>query len=223
MPPALRTTSRSQYAPVFLENEIITSREPGRNLIEPRLASHRAKNRLRRARACRTTSSMPELKDFASSVAIVVSSCDAFFDAWRPFAFFFRKHWSDCPFPVFLIVNRLRVRSNFLQPITVGPDRDWAANMDVALKQITQPYVLYLQEDYFLEWSGEPGAVGRRFRLRLRPRRRFFLLLRPVTAGARFRAAKRSLRDCAQGIRRAHPAPGDPVEKRCPPIRPATG
>src|SRR6476660_5718008 len=40
-----------------------------------------AKNRLRSARACPTTSSMPELKDFASSVAIVVSSCDAFFDA----------------------------------------------------------------------------------------------------------------------------------------------
>src|ERR1700704_4271794 len=34
--------------------------------------------------------SMPELKDFASSVAVVVSSCDAFFDVWRPFAFFFR-------------------------------------------------------------------------------------------------------------------------------------
>jgi hypothetical protein len=103
--------------------------------------------------ACRTTSSMPELKDFASSVAIVVSSCDAFFDAWRPFVFFFRKHWSDCPFPIFLIVNRLRVRSNFIQPITVGPDRDWAANMQVALNQITQPYVLYLQEDYFLNGS----------------------------------------------------------------------
>jgi hypothetical protein len=99
---------------------------------------------------------MPELKDFASSVAIVVSSCDAFFDAWRPFVFFFRKHWGDCPFPRFLIVNRLRIRSAFIQPITVGPDRDWAANMDVALKQITQPYVLYLQEDYFLN-----GPVNR--------------------------------------------------------------
>ena len=93
---------------------------------------------------------MLELKDFASSVAIIASSCDAFFDAWRPFVFFFRKHWSDCPFPIFLIVNRLRVRSNFIQPITVGPDRDWAANMQIALNQIAQPYVLYLQEDYFL-------------------------------------------------------------------------
>jgi hypothetical protein len=99
---------------------------------------------------------MPELKDFASSVAIIVSSCDAFFDAWRPFVFFFRKYWSDCPFPIFLIVNRLRVGSNFLQPIPVGPDRDWASNMQVALAQISQPYVLYLQEDYFLN-----GAVKR--------------------------------------------------------------
>ena len=93
---------------------------------------------------------MPELKDFASSVAIVVSSCDAFFDAWRPFVFFFRKHWSDCPFPVFLIVNRLRVRSNFFNRSRSDRTEDWAANMDVALEQITQPYVLYLQEDYFL-------------------------------------------------------------------------
>ena len=106
--------------------------------------------------ACRTTFSMPELKDFASSVAVVVSSCDAFFDAWRPFVFFFRKYWNDCPFPRFLIVNRLRVRSSFIQPITVGPDRDWAANMQVALKQIRQPYILYLQEDYFLN-----GPVNR--------------------------------------------------------------
>jgi hypothetical protein len=94
---------------------------------------------------------MPELKDFARSVAIVVSSCDAFFDAWRPFVFFFRKHWSDCPFPAYLIVNRLRVRSSVIQPIAVGRDRDWAANMEIALNQISQPYVLYFQEDYFLK------------------------------------------------------------------------
>ena len=93
---------------------------------------------------------MPELKAFASSVAILVSSCDAFFDAWRPFVFFFRKHWADCPFPVFLIVNRLQVRSTLLQPIPVGPDRDWASNMQVALSHIPQPYILYMQEDYFL-------------------------------------------------------------------------
>lgn len=96
---------------------------------------------------------MPELKAFASSVAVVVSSCDAFFDAWRPFVFFFRKHWPDCPFPVYLIVNRLKVRSSFVQPIAVGPDREWASNMITALESISQPYLLYFQEDYFLNGS----------------------------------------------------------------------
>jgi hypothetical protein len=93
---------------------------------------------------------MPELKAFASSVAVVVSSCDAFFDAWRPFVFFFRKHWSDCPFPIHLIVNRLRVRSAIVHGISVGPDREWASNMATALASISQPYILYFQEDYFL-------------------------------------------------------------------------
>jgi hypothetical protein len=93
---------------------------------------------------------MPELKAFASSVAIVVSSCDSFFDTWRPFVFFLRKYWADCPFPVFLIVNRLRTRSSIVQPISVGPDRGWASNMITALASIPQPYILYFQDDYFL-------------------------------------------------------------------------
>lgn len=93
---------------------------------------------------------MPELKAFASSVAVVVSSCDRFFDTWRPFVFFFRKHWKDCPFPVFLITNRLQVRSQLLHSIAVGPDLGWASNMITALESIPQPYLLYFQEDYFL-------------------------------------------------------------------------
>src|SRR5215212_3099848 len=102
---------------------------------------------------------MPELKAFASSVAVVVSSCDAFFDAWRPFVFFFRKHWADCPFPVHLIVNRLNVRSSVVQPISVGPDREWASNMMAALDSIPQPYLLYFQEDYFLTGKVNNGLL----------------------------------------------------------------
>ena len=94
---------------------------------------------------------MAHLKEFAGSVAVVVSSCDAFFDVWRPFAFFFRKHWADCPFPVFLIVNELEIRSTSIQPLAVGPDRGWASNMKAALEKIGHSHVLYLQEDYFLD------------------------------------------------------------------------
>jgi hypothetical protein len=93
---------------------------------------------------------MKQLGDVVGSIAIVVSSCDAFFDCWRPFAFFFRKFWGDCPFPVYLIVNQLRIRSAFLRAIAVGEDRGWASNLQIALPQIREPHVLYFQDDYFL-------------------------------------------------------------------------
>jgi hypothetical protein len=93
---------------------------------------------------------MAELKNFSHSVAVVVSSCDAFFDCWRPFVFFFRKFWGDCPFPVYLIVNQLRIRSHSLRAIAVGEDRGWASNLHHALHEIDQTHILYFQEDYFL-------------------------------------------------------------------------
>lgn len=95
-------------------------------------------------------SCVAELKDFQNSVAILVSSCDAFFDAWQPFAFFFRKFWPACPFPAYLIANELSVRSQIFRSLAVGPDRGWASNMKSALRQIEEPRVLYFQEDYFL-------------------------------------------------------------------------
>src|SRR5205085_6158728 len=98
-----------------------------------------------------TDKQLVRLQDFAGSIAILVSSCDAFFDAWRPFAFFFRKYWTDCPFPAYLITNELHVRSSFLRAIRVGQDRGWASNLIQALQQIDAARILYFQEDYFLQ------------------------------------------------------------------------
>ncbi len=106
---------------------------------------------------------MKPLSDFAGSVAVVVSSCDAFFDCWRPFAFFFRKHWPTCPFPVYLIVNELDLRSEFIQPLRVGQDEGWATSMKLALAQIDTPYILYLQEDYLLTAPVDEEQLARDF------------------------------------------------------------
>ena len=93
---------------------------------------------------------MADLSDFKNSVAIVVSSCDAFFDAWRPFAQFLQKFWPDCPLPTFLLTNELQIRSPRLRSIAVGPDRGWSSNLIAALARIEAPHIFYLQEDYFL-------------------------------------------------------------------------
>ncbi len=93
---------------------------------------------------------MRELNDFKSSVALVVSSCDAFFDVWRPFYAFLEKFWGDCPLDGFLLTNELEVHSSWIRSIPVGKDRGWSSNLLFALRQITHPYLLYFQEDYFL-------------------------------------------------------------------------
>ena len=88
----------------------------------------------------------------APKVAVLVSSCDRFFDAWKPFAAFWQKHWPTdrLQWPVYLIVNRLEVRSGWLTPLAVGTDRGWADNLRRVLERIDADFLLYLQEDYFL-------------------------------------------------------------------------
>lgn len=106
---------------------------------------------------------MPELDDFKSSVALIVSSCDAFFDAWRPFQAFFDKFWGDCPFDIFLLTNELEIESPRIRGITVGEDRGWSSNLLLALGQIDHPYVLYFQEDYFLTAPVARAQLARDF------------------------------------------------------------
>ncbi len=93
---------------------------------------------------------MAELNDFKGSIALVVSSCDAFFDAWRPFSAFLQKFWPDCPLDIFLVTNELELRSSRIRTIRVGEDQGWSSNLLRVLDQIAHPYILYLQEDYFL-------------------------------------------------------------------------
>jgi hypothetical protein len=106
---------------------------------------------------------MEELQDFKSSVAVLISSCDAFFDAWRPFHGFLAKFWPDCPLEIFLLTNELEVRSPRLRSIAVGPDRGWSSNLLRALDQISHPHLFYLQEDYFLTAPVDSGQLARDF------------------------------------------------------------
>jgi hypothetical protein len=106
---------------------------------------------------------MATVGDFKDSIAIIVSSCDAFFDAWQPFSAFLRKFWPDCPLDLFLLTNELRVKSATVRPIVLGPDRGWSSNLLAALPQIPHPYLLYFQEDYFLTAPVDSSQLARDF------------------------------------------------------------
>lgn len=103
-----------------------------------------------------------QLQDFRESVAIIVSSCDAFFDAWPPFNFFLKRFWLDCPFEISLLTNAIQIRSPRIRSVALGPDRGWSSNLLCALEQVRHPYVFYVQEDYFLTApvQNEPMAKG---------------------------------------------------------------
>ena len=219
MPSALPTISRSQYAPVFFERRKFTARsalsQAMSGTVAPELGKKIACARPPLQRDC----GMAELKDFASSVAIVVSSCDRFFDAWRPFAFFFRKFWPDCPFPVYLIVNRLRARSNWIRVFRVGSDQGWASNMETALREISASHILYMQEDYFLTGSVDRSRLAADIAFALERDAASFRFS-GRDPGDRFHADQRSNRDACAGFGLAHALSGYPLEKRCSQIHP---
>lgn len=82
--------------------------------------------------------------------SVLVSSCDAYSDAWEPFFTLFFRYWPDCPFPVFLISNRQHYNNPRVTTILTEDDKKWATNMKIALNTVLTPYLIYMQEDYFL-------------------------------------------------------------------------
>ena len=86
-----------------------------------------------------------------NNYGIIISSCDAYSDAWGPFFTLFFRYWPDCPFPVYLISNYKEYRDPRIIPIKVGEDKKWATNMKMALEIAGCSSVIYFQEDYFLQ------------------------------------------------------------------------
>jgi hypothetical protein len=85
-----------------------------------------------------------------NSVAILVVSCDAYRDLWRPFFHCFFKYWPDCPYPIYLGSNFVSYQDSRVIPILVGTDVDYSSNLLKMLESIKQEYVLLWIEDRVL-------------------------------------------------------------------------
>lgn len=92
-------------------------------------------------------------------VAVVVSSCDAFQECWDPFIFSLNKYWADCPWDVYIVSNYNSVDSENVNFILVGEDKGWASNLKKAISQIDADYIVYLQEDYFLDFKVDSAQI----------------------------------------------------------------
>jgi hypothetical protein len=94
-----------------------------------------------------------------AGLAIVVASRDESRDLWDPLFTLFRKHWPDCPFPVYLVSNTASYRDMGVSTILVGPDKSWSDTLLAGLKQLTQSHVLLWIDDHFLTDPVEALAV----------------------------------------------------------------
>ncbi len=82
---------------------------------------------------------------------IIVSSFDGYSDAWEPFFTLFFRYWPDYPYDIYLISNELEYPDKRIKSIKINPDLGWSGNMIRALKKINTEYILYFQEDFFIQ------------------------------------------------------------------------
>jgi len=100
---------------------------------------------------------------------VVVNSTDSFEDCWQPFFSLFGRYWNDCPFPIVLNTETKDFRSAGLPVAASKVQRDsdksdrppWSDCLMRCLDGLDTEYVLYLQDDYFLEAPVQTDKLAR--------------------------------------------------------------
>lgn len=80
---------------------------------------------------------------------VLIASCWKYRDAWSPFLALFRKFWTDCPYPVTLLTDRIEpgmLPEGVSVHVTQGT---WCKMVAHAAANIEGP-ILLMQEDFFI-------------------------------------------------------------------------
>lgn len=100
-------------------------------------------------------------------LTILVNSCDNFEDCWHPFFKLLSIYWPDCAHRIILNTEHktfayrgLSIRSSQVATAWSGSGRiPWSDCLLRCLEQVETEYVLYLQEDYFLNAPVDQGLL----------------------------------------------------------------
>jgi hypothetical protein len=96
-----------------------------------------------------------------NNTALLVVSCDAYKDLWRPFFHCLFKYWPDCPYPIFLGSNESDYSDSRIKSILVGPDKDYSSNLLATLTHIDYPWVILWIEDFLLSAPVENARLSK--------------------------------------------------------------
>jgi hypothetical protein len=90
------------------------------------------------------------MEEGMNGCSLLVVSCDAYADLWTPFFNLLRRHWGDCPFPVYLGSGLLDGQQPGVTTLYSNGGRDWSRCMSDYLEALATPYVLLMLDDFFL-------------------------------------------------------------------------
>ena len=105
-------------------------------------------------------------------MAILVNSSDGFRDCWFPFFRLLETYWPSCRFPLYLNVEdesyvhqSLHIRCLNHPSDAAGRKMPWSDRLLASLHVIPERYVMYMQEDYFLDTPVRDDLVEECLRL----------------------------------------------------------
>jgi hypothetical protein len=99
------------------------------------------------------------MHDLSPHLTVLVNSTDTFNDCWPAFFQLFKQYWPSCPCPVLLNTETREYTDTELQLMCSrvqaddpagSPRLSWSDCLIRCLDVVRTPFVLYLQEDYFL-------------------------------------------------------------------------
>ena len=88
-----------------------------------------------------------------NNLTILLTTCDAYADAWDPFFILWKKYWPECSFP-FIVNSETKICQTDLfsvRTVCGGRGLPWSKRLKRCLKTIDTEFVLLCLEDYFLQ------------------------------------------------------------------------
>lgn len=85
------------------------------------------------------------------NLAIVGIFYDGYSDMWEDFLILFRKYWSDCPYPLYIVnqVTDIDCEPYGVQVLHAGKEAEYSKKVQMAVDNIDADYFLFLLEDFF--------------------------------------------------------------------------
>ena len=108
---------------------------------------------------CCTINKTAKIPVAETDVSLLVVTCDAYKDLWRPYFQCFFKYWPDCPYPIYMGSNNCAYSDTRVKTITIGSDRDYSTNLLAMLECIDSQWILLWIEDFLLSAPVDTGRI----------------------------------------------------------------